>query len=223
MGKYFKYAIGEILLVVIGILIALQINNWNEEKKIFKEEGKIINALNGEITNNIQSLDKTIKRNKELLDSSREFFKKYLTNSNALYSAQEVTDILGYATNKLDTSILNEILGTNSRALISDDETLIQLRKLKQAFNIAEKTEFYIDDLFNTQVIDFIRESGLGVYTNSIDIDENYPSVIKLDQEFFSLLGLFNGYQEGFLLSEQDLQKVLKETLAVLNKKIDND
>jgi len=33
MGKYLKYAIGEILLVVIGILIALQINNWNETKK----------------------------------------------------------------------------------------------------------------------------------------------------------------------------------------------
>lgn len=33
-SKYFKYAIGEILLVVIGILIALQINNWNEQKKI---------------------------------------------------------------------------------------------------------------------------------------------------------------------------------------------
>jgi hypothetical protein len=29
-GRYFKYAIGEIILVVIGILIALQINNWNE-------------------------------------------------------------------------------------------------------------------------------------------------------------------------------------------------
>jgi hypothetical protein len=33
-GKYFKYAIGEIVLVVIGILIALQINNWNEQRKI---------------------------------------------------------------------------------------------------------------------------------------------------------------------------------------------
>lgn len=32
-GKYLKYAIGEILLVVIGILIALSINNWNEQKK----------------------------------------------------------------------------------------------------------------------------------------------------------------------------------------------
>jgi len=32
-GKYFKYAIGEIILVVIGILIALSINNWNEQRK----------------------------------------------------------------------------------------------------------------------------------------------------------------------------------------------
>ena len=32
-GRYFKYAIGEIVLVVIGILIALQINNWNEDRK----------------------------------------------------------------------------------------------------------------------------------------------------------------------------------------------
>lgn len=32
-GKYFKYAIGQIVLVVIGILIALSINNWNEERK----------------------------------------------------------------------------------------------------------------------------------------------------------------------------------------------
>ena len=32
-GKYLKYAIGEIILVVIGILIALSINNWNEGRK----------------------------------------------------------------------------------------------------------------------------------------------------------------------------------------------
>ena len=32
-GKYFKYAIGEIILVMIGILLALQVNNWNEKSK----------------------------------------------------------------------------------------------------------------------------------------------------------------------------------------------
>mgnify|MGYP000005817841 CR=1 FL=1 len=39
-GKYFKYAVGEIILVVIGILIALQINNWNEQRKarIYEKE-----------------------------------------------------------------------------------------------------------------------------------------------------------------------------------------
>ena len=41
-GKYLKYAIGEIILVVIGILIALQINNWNENRKT---EVKIKNSL----------------------------------------------------------------------------------------------------------------------------------------------------------------------------------
>ena len=39
--RYFKYAIGEIFLVVIGILIAVQINNWNEGIKSAKE-GKFI-------------------------------------------------------------------------------------------------------------------------------------------------------------------------------------
>jgi len=47
-GKYLQYAIGEIILVVIGILIALQINNWNEERKRRIIEDEVIVALNSE-------------------------------------------------------------------------------------------------------------------------------------------------------------------------------
>ena len=44
-GKYLKYAIGEIILVVIGILIALSINNWNGQRKQNIQEGYILNQL----------------------------------------------------------------------------------------------------------------------------------------------------------------------------------
>jgi len=44
-GKYFKYAIGEIVLVVIGILIALQINSWNENRKLANTESIYLNRF----------------------------------------------------------------------------------------------------------------------------------------------------------------------------------
>ena len=41
-GKYLKYAIGEIVLVVIGILIALSINNWNETRKLERKKQELV-------------------------------------------------------------------------------------------------------------------------------------------------------------------------------------
>ena len=64
-GKYFKYAIGEIVLVVIGILIALSINNWNEyrkdriiEKKVIREIIENIEINNYGFTRYIDGMDK---------------------------------------------------------------------------------------------------------------------------------------------------------------------
>jgi hypothetical protein len=52
--RYLKYAIGEIILVVIGILIALQLNNWNENRKQDANFDKLIDALENEIIENIE-------------------------------------------------------------------------------------------------------------------------------------------------------------------------
>ncbi len=69
-GKYLKYAIGEIVLVVIGILIALQINNWNEYKKDRDEEQQILKQLTSEFQSNLQQLDEKISIRKGMINAS---------------------------------------------------------------------------------------------------------------------------------------------------------
>ena len=67
-GKYLKYAIGEIVLVVIGILIALQINNWNEVRKENLMEKKYLLRLVEELNtdhDNISSAINAIKNRKQ--------------------------------------------------------------------------------------------------------------------------------------------------------------
>jgi len=53
-GKYLKYAFGEIVLVVIGILIALQINNWNENRKLKKVELDLLYELNNVLEGGVE-------------------------------------------------------------------------------------------------------------------------------------------------------------------------
>jgi len=54
-GKYLKYAVGEIVLVVIGILIALSINNWNEERKTKADEIKILTNIKKALASDIEN------------------------------------------------------------------------------------------------------------------------------------------------------------------------
>jgi hypothetical protein len=54
-GKYFKYAIGEIVLVVIGILIALQVNNWNELEKSKLETKRLLINLKLDLEKDIEN------------------------------------------------------------------------------------------------------------------------------------------------------------------------
>jgi sensor domain CHASE-containing protein len=49
-SKYLLYAIGEIILVVIGILIALSINNWNEQRKERQIEQSILKEIRNNLT-----------------------------------------------------------------------------------------------------------------------------------------------------------------------------
>ncbi|TVZ60313.1 hypothetical protein NA63_2865 [Flavobacteriaceae bacterium MAR_2010_105] len=70
-GKYLKYAIGEIVLVVIGILIALQINNWNQDRIEHKETKALLSNLKLDVVEdikNLKGLKNSLKDRKEWAD-----------------------------------------------------------------------------------------------------------------------------------------------------------
>ena len=56
-GKYLKYTIGEILLVVVGILIALQINNWNETQKGKVKATTILEDIRSDMHKDLQNIE----------------------------------------------------------------------------------------------------------------------------------------------------------------------
>ena len=67
-GRYLKYALGEILLVMIGILLALQVNNWNEERKQEQVELSVLKELKNDLKFSKIELDSINIYNQEYLD-----------------------------------------------------------------------------------------------------------------------------------------------------------
>ena len=80
-GKYFKYALGEIILVVIGILIALQINNWNEEKKGKLELNQYLSSLRDNINSDLKVLDSLILRREVTVANCKKERLNFLDNT----------------------------------------------------------------------------------------------------------------------------------------------
>jgi len=68
-AKYFKYAIGEIILVIIGILIALQINNWNESRKQSTTEKEFITSLKNDLKQDKAFIKRVIKLNEPRIEA----------------------------------------------------------------------------------------------------------------------------------------------------------
>ena len=69
-GKYLKYAIGEIVLVVVGILIALSINNWNENRKEANFEIQILKSFKESLETDLSDIDANIHLHKRGLHAA---------------------------------------------------------------------------------------------------------------------------------------------------------
>ena len=70
--SYLPYAVGEIFLVVIGILIALEVNNYNDLRKQRAQEKRVLLSLHYEIENNIKTLDRSILEKQTIVNINKE-------------------------------------------------------------------------------------------------------------------------------------------------------
>ena len=72
VSKYLLYALGEIVLVVIGILIALQINNANEQRKERAAEQVLLKQLLSEFNSNLVQPDQKVVIRKEMMSAAKQ-------------------------------------------------------------------------------------------------------------------------------------------------------
>jgi hypothetical protein len=125
-SKYFKYAIGEIVLVVIGILIALSINNWNENSKERRIEQDYLMALKEEFNYNHIELDQMIRRNNFNGNTALKLSNLMgpddptITEKEFAELAMDMTNLeVQYRPNK---GVLDEIISSGKLAIFSNDK-----------------------------------------------------------------------------------------------------
>jgi len=124
-SKYLIYAIGEIILVVIGILIALQINNWNETKKISNSETNYLNVLKLEFEKNQEKLQFAIKTNQNNLKSARKLSDLMSNDSTNVTLTKLRSLILGVVNSEVqyrpNNGVINEIINSGKLEIFKDD------------------------------------------------------------------------------------------------------
>ncbi|NVK49359.1 MAG: hypothetical protein HWE09_06295 [Cyclobacteriaceae bacterium] len=152
-GKYLKYAIGEIILVMIGILLALQINNTNELRKQREEEAIILSGIQKDFIETRASILKTLTKEEEVILNCRDLIdaietKDYTINPDTIafkinrgaFSWYKVEAVMG---------TYNALIGSGKTSIIQNQELLNALANFSARYNAGFEDESKADDLFN--------------------------------------------------------------------------
>ena len=160
MGKYFKYAIGEILLVVIGILIALYINNWNIQQKDNIREYKILQQLKVDYSDNLLQLEEKIKMRTTLIRSSIDVLDLIgeLPNTNVDKIIPELTNIIKDPT---FDPIDNSLIASGEISLIQNDSLKRILSRWTSDVKQVQQVELEWQKMRTDIFIPFLIKAGI--------------------------------------------------------------
>jgi len=197
VSKYLLYAIGEIVLVVIGILIALQINNNNEEKQRIKKEYEIMTNLAEDFKNNIANLttsidslypDWAIRLNKNISHFG-------LKNDQITDDIKSDLRWTGYYTTKIIDGSLNSILSSEKLELLRD--TKLKNMLTTYPASIAD-FKFHEDNL-----VRYVRDDQRVIFRQYVSLADNsyVDSIIRQNaaqSDYEGLIG--NLYYQNTIL-----------------------
>ena len=132
-GKYLKYAIGEIVLVMLGILLALQVNNWNEQRKNHLRSSKLFENLESSLKTDsialidiISRSDKAVSNMKIILDNTAPQLREQFSDSDMRTMARAVFE--GVYSFYPKMGVYNQIMSSNLMSLIQSNDIKDALR-----------------------------------------------------------------------------------------------
>ncbi len=214
--SYIKYAIGEIILVVMGILIALQINNWNENRKLQSEELKLLLDIKSNLETTYKDLIIDTLRNTGLIKEYNRI--EHYVNNDLPYSNELDLSFgeLTFWNSPYITSIGYKTLQTKGLDIIKNESLKKDIVNMYEVqFNILtidyDKSEW---NLSQTVVTPFFAKHIRRYTESSLSIarPNNFEN-LKHNDEFLNILSLIIRQRKKGLA-------FYRETMAAIDKLI---
>lgn len=220
--KYLLYAIGEIVLVVIGILIALQINNWNEQRKAKEIEKEILIQFKEDLKGDITSIDRVEYWMEKVIASS----KIVVSHLKAKRSWNDSLAIHFDLWNDFDQLSLNSAAITN---LKSRGVELIKNNSLRnRIINLYDQTYFYIqksNDFFREDHIHMTYKKYLEHFEpiewRKAAIPSDYQKLLE-DKEFINHVQWIRNAAEYDSEYHNSTIKEIKEVIKEIDQELNN-
>lgn len=224
IGKYLKYAIGEILLVIIGILIAVSINGWNEERKLKIEEQAILKDLKQEMETNLEALEIVIKEHEKSLKAAEEINELFddrdaFNKMPAKTFGQLALQMESNFTYDPQNGILNSLINSGRLGLFSNKE----LKYLLASFKELTVDAFESTNSINRERPPLMHKSYLSGYVKKDGKIISYDLKLKYDDEAFRLYNklYFRWVRKQGLEEERDLKQELEKIISLINQEIE--
>lgn len=160
-GKYLLYAVGEIILVVAGILIALQINNLNEQRKENAKEQIVLKQLREEFNLNLNQLESKITMRHDLMKDLKEclnYFAIQQVDNDSLFTAKLTSLMLPLTFDPIQ----NDLVSSGNIQIIKNTELKKRLTNwTSDVHQLREVEQIYVGYFSNT-IVPFFDKTGTG-------------------------------------------------------------